>query len=167
MKLRGELYSDKYGTSNGKRTYFFNVKKNREGDLFLNLVESLRKFDDRFERQEIVIYEEHIEKFRDIMNSVIDKLIELREDKGSHSSYESRDRRSSYDNDDSYGSYNQRNHSRDRDDRRRDNRDDGRRDDRRRDNRESRDNRDDSNHDGERHESRESRDDNNHDGGDE
>ena len=81
MKLRGEIYSDKYNTSNGRRTYFFNIKKNREGSLFLNLVESMKKFDGRFDRQEIVIYEEHIEEFRETFNRVIDEFVALKQDK--------------------------------------------------------------------------------------
>ena len=34
-----------------KRTYFFNVKENRTGDLFLNIVESKKSEEDRFERR--------------------------------------------------------------------------------------------------------------------
>ena len=38
MGLRGEIYSSR--ASAGRRTYFYNVKENRNGDLFLNIVES-------------------------------------------------------------------------------------------------------------------------------
>ncbi len=72
MGARGEIYTEKLELTNGKRTYFFNVKENRNGDMFLALVESIRKFDDRYERQQIVIYEEHIELFVDVMNRVFD-----------------------------------------------------------------------------------------------
>lgn len=81
MKLRGEVFSDRFDIPNRKRTYFFNIKRNREGDLFLNLVESLKKFDDNFDRQEIVIYEEHIEEFRDKIDAVIQTFLEIRDRK--------------------------------------------------------------------------------------
>ena len=38
MGLRGEIFS--WRNTIGRRTYFFNVKENRTGDVFLNLVES-------------------------------------------------------------------------------------------------------------------------------
>jgi glycerol kinase len=38
MGTRGEVFSSKASTA--KRTYFFNVKENRLGDVFLNIVES-------------------------------------------------------------------------------------------------------------------------------
>jgi len=40
MGTRGEVFSSKANTA--KRTYFFNVKENRTGDIFLNVVESKR-----------------------------------------------------------------------------------------------------------------------------
>jgi hypothetical protein len=36
MGIRGEIYSTSVGLPN--RTYFFNVKENRLGDLYLNIV---------------------------------------------------------------------------------------------------------------------------------
>jgi hypothetical protein len=38
MGIRGEIFSTKVQLQN--RTYFFNVKENRMGDLYLNIVES-------------------------------------------------------------------------------------------------------------------------------
>jgi hypothetical protein len=61
MGIRGEVFSSKL--SSGKRTYFFNVKENRHGDLFLNLVESKKSGDSNFERHSIIVFEEDIENF--------------------------------------------------------------------------------------------------------
>ena len=41
MGQRGELFSSR--ANREKRTYFFNVKENRSGDLFLNIVESRKR----------------------------------------------------------------------------------------------------------------------------
>ncbi|QMU98864.1 DUF3276 family protein [Borrelia sp. A-FGy1] len=62
MGERGEIYSDKLFT-NSDRTYFFNVKENRKGDYFLNIVESKRNASGDFERHSVFIYEENIKEF--------------------------------------------------------------------------------------------------------
>ena len=76
MAQRGELFSARADTD--KRTYFFNVKENRVGDMFLNIVES-RKRDfpggghrDGFERQSVVIYEEDLRAFVDALDRALD-----------------------------------------------------------------------------------------------
>ncbi len=62
MGIRGEVYSERL--SAGTRTYFFNVKENRAGDLFLNLVESKKHGESGFERHQVMIFEEDIELFK-------------------------------------------------------------------------------------------------------
>ncbi len=49
----------------GNRTYFFNVKENRAGDIYLNVVESKKRGgdDDQFERHSIMIFEEDMGGF--------------------------------------------------------------------------------------------------------
>ena len=54
MGSRGELFSTRATTP--KRTYFFNVKENRHGDVFLNLVESKKATESDFQRQSIVVF---------------------------------------------------------------------------------------------------------------
>jgi len=61
MGLRGELFTTK--VSSEKRTYFFNVKENRVGDVFLNIVESKKGEEAEFERHQIMVYQEEIEMF--------------------------------------------------------------------------------------------------------
>ena len=62
MGQRGELFSSR--TTVGNRTYFFNVKENRVGDIYLNVVESKKRGDDaNFERHSIMIFEEDMGGF--------------------------------------------------------------------------------------------------------
>ncbi len=61
MGSRGEVFSTHITA--GKRTYFFNVKENRHGDVFLNLVESKKNEDSEFERHSIIVFQEDLENF--------------------------------------------------------------------------------------------------------
>ena len=61
MGIRGEVYSGR--VSAGERTYFFNVKENRKGDLFLNIVESKKHGETGFERHQVIVFEESLEQF--------------------------------------------------------------------------------------------------------
>lgn len=69
MAIRGELFSSQVITE--KRTYFFNVKENRTGSHFLNLVESTKKPDGSFDRHSIMVYEEDIENFMKELNKAL------------------------------------------------------------------------------------------------
>ncbi|MDR3301952.1 MAG: DUF3276 family protein [Spirochaetaceae bacterium] len=61
MGIRGEIFSTKVQFKN--RTYFFNVKENRLGDLYLNIVESKNKDPGEFERQSIVLFADDLQEF--------------------------------------------------------------------------------------------------------
>jgi hypothetical protein len=61
MGTRGEVFSSKANTA--KRTYFFNVKENRTGDIFLNIVESKKNGEDQFERRQVVVFREDMDAF--------------------------------------------------------------------------------------------------------
>ena len=61
MGVRGEIFSSR--ASSGNRTYFFNVKENRAGDLFLNIVESKKRGETAFERHQIVVFQEDFQQF--------------------------------------------------------------------------------------------------------
>ena len=61
MGLRGEVFTSKAFTE--KRSYFFNVKENRQGDLYLNLVESKKHGDTGFERHSVIVFQEDMELF--------------------------------------------------------------------------------------------------------
>lgn len=66
MAIRGEIFSSQVITE--KRTYFFNVKENRMGSHFLNIVESTKKPDGTFDRHSIMVYEEDIDNFMKELN---------------------------------------------------------------------------------------------------
>jgi hypothetical protein len=61
MGLRGELFSTKVVQQN--RTYFFNVKENRMGDLYLNIVESKNKETGGFDRQSVIFFADDLQEF--------------------------------------------------------------------------------------------------------
>ena len=61
MGTRGEVFSSK--ATSPKRTYFFNVKENRTGDLFLTIVESKKGEEDHFERRSVMVFKEDLSEF--------------------------------------------------------------------------------------------------------
>ncbi len=61
MGIRGELFSKVVQLD--KRTYFFNVKENRFGDLYLNIVESKNKDSGGFDRQSVVLFADDLQAF--------------------------------------------------------------------------------------------------------
>jgi hypothetical protein len=73
MGLRGEVFSTRANSE--KRTYFFNVKENRHGDLFLNIVESKKHGEEGFERHSVMVFEEDIEEFIESFNKASDFIV--------------------------------------------------------------------------------------------
>ena len=61
MGLRGELFSTRVLLQN--RTYFFNVKENRMGDLYLNIVESKNRETGGFDRQSVILFADDLQDF--------------------------------------------------------------------------------------------------------
>lgn len=62
MGERGEVFSSKVVRDD--RTYFFNVKENVYGDLYLNIVESRpTDTEGRFLRQSVLVYQEDLGAF--------------------------------------------------------------------------------------------------------
>ena len=72
MGIRGELFSSKY--INEKRSYFFNVKENRKGDVYLNIVESKKAESAGFERHQVVLFEEDLERFMRELEKAVDYM---------------------------------------------------------------------------------------------
>jgi hypothetical protein len=72
MGSRGEIFSAR--VASGPRTYFFNVKENRTGDLFLNLVESKKSGEADFDRHSIVVFQEDLSRFLDGLNQAVEYL---------------------------------------------------------------------------------------------
>ena len=61
MGQRGELFSTRVMLPN--RTYFFNVKENRMGDLYLNIVESKNRDAGGFDRQSVILFADDLQEF--------------------------------------------------------------------------------------------------------
>ncbi|MCL1814601.1 MAG: DUF3276 family protein [Treponema sp.] len=61
MGVRGEIFSTRMILPN--RTYFLNVKENRMGDLYLNIVESKNKETGGFERQSVIVFADDLPAF--------------------------------------------------------------------------------------------------------
>ncbi|MDR2543529.1 MAG: DUF3276 family protein [Treponema sp.] len=61
MGVRGELFSSRVILQN--RTYFFNVKENRMGDLYLNIVESKNRDNGGFDRQSVILFADDLQLF--------------------------------------------------------------------------------------------------------
>lgn len=67
MGARGELFTTEVYLDN--RSYFFNVKENRTGDVFLQIVESKNRDGADLDRHQIAIFAEDMQKFLQGMNS--------------------------------------------------------------------------------------------------
>ncbi|MBR0155106.1 MAG: DUF3276 family protein [Treponema sp.] len=61
MGIRGELFTTQVVLDN--RSYFFNVKENRAGDIFLQVVESKKGDGSDFDRHQIAVFAEDMQKF--------------------------------------------------------------------------------------------------------
>jgi hypothetical protein len=61
MGIRGEVFSTRVLLQN--RTYFFNVKENRMGDLYLNIVESKNMETGGFDRRSIILFADDLQEF--------------------------------------------------------------------------------------------------------
>ncbi|WP_428771451.1 DUF3276 family protein [Treponema sp. HNW] len=61
MGARGELFTTQIVLEN--RSYFFNVKENRTGDVFLQIVESKNKNGEAFDRHQIAVFAEDMQKY--------------------------------------------------------------------------------------------------------
>lgn len=71
MGIRGELYTEQVKAEN--RTYFFNVKENSKGDVFLQVVESKQSEGAGFDRHAVVVFESEMRLFL----QGLDKCIEF------------------------------------------------------------------------------------------
>ena len=70
MGIRGELFSTRI-TCEG-RTYFFNVKENRMGDLFLTIVESKPTEAENFDRRSVVVFRDDVPQFLKAFQGALD-----------------------------------------------------------------------------------------------
>ncbi|MFN8310541.1 MAG: DUF3276 family protein [Chitinophagales bacterium] len=58
-----------------RRTYFFDVKNTRQGDFFITITESKKKFDsDGYESHKIFLYKEDFKKFMEALNETVNHV---------------------------------------------------------------------------------------------
>jgi hypothetical protein len=69
MSARGELFTTQISLDN--RSYFFNVKENRTGDVFLQIVESKSRDGEDFDRHQIAIFADDLQKFLQGMDKTL------------------------------------------------------------------------------------------------
>lgn len=58
----------------GNRTYFLDVKTTKDKDLYLKISESKRISESEFERHQIIVFEEGINKFTEKLVEIVEKM---------------------------------------------------------------------------------------------
>jgi len=71
-----EIYSDRI--TKGNRTYFFDIKKNDYGDLYMKISER-KKTENGFDHYRLMVFEEDMNDFVQAFNKLQDKFKELKE----------------------------------------------------------------------------------------
>ncbi|MGF7108076.1 PUR family DNA/RNA-binding protein [Treponema pedis] len=79
MGIRGELFTTQIPAEN--RTYFFNVKENTKGDVFLQIVESKASEGVGFDRHAVVIFEDEMRAFLQGLDKSIEFIEKNRKEK--------------------------------------------------------------------------------------
>jgi len=73
-----EIYSNKI--TKGSRTYFFDIKKSGNGDLYLKISES-KKTGSGFEHHRLMVFDEDLKDFVETLKKSLTKFKELKEPK--------------------------------------------------------------------------------------
>lgn len=73
-----EIYSNKI--TKGSRTYFFDIKKSENGDLYLKISES-KKMGSGFEHHRLMVFDEDLKDFVEALKKSLTKFKELKEPK--------------------------------------------------------------------------------------
>lgn len=67
-KDKERLFSGTIGA--GGKTYFFDVKAAKTGSRYLIITESSKKKDGSFSRNQILVFEDHLAKFQDMLREI-------------------------------------------------------------------------------------------------
>ena len=67
-----KIFSTKFQA--GNRTYFLDVKTTKDGDRYLKICESKRTGETEFERHQIIVFNEEIDKLAEKVTEVADKM---------------------------------------------------------------------------------------------
>lgn len=73
---REEIYTDKLTKDN--RTYFFDIKKRENGDLYLKISES-KKTGSHFEHHRLMVFDEDLKDFVEALKKSLIRFKELKE----------------------------------------------------------------------------------------
>jgi len=79
MGARGELFTTQIYLDN--RSYFFNVKENRTGDVYLQIVESKNRDGAEQDRHQIAIFSDDMQKFLQGMDKSLEYIEKARKEK--------------------------------------------------------------------------------------
>lgn len=79
MAIRGELFTNQVNLDN--RSYFFNVKENRKGDVFLQIVESKLKEGQEAERRDIVVFADDLKEFLGGMEEALGAIDKIKKER--------------------------------------------------------------------------------------
>lgn len=71
---KDDLFSTSFHA--GRRTYFLDIKKTKDGDKYIKISESKRTDQGDFERHHIIVFQEDIDKFADAVAKTIKKMKE-------------------------------------------------------------------------------------------
>lgn len=71
-----EIYTD--NLKKGNRTYFFDIKKSKNDDLYLKISES-KKTENNYENQRLIIFDEDLNDFIESLKKSLTKFKELKE----------------------------------------------------------------------------------------
>ena len=78
---KDEIYSNSVRA--GKRTYFFDIKSTRGGDLYVTVTESKKKFNPDgkffFEKHKLFLYKEDFDKFEEGFREALEAISKLKE----------------------------------------------------------------------------------------
>ena len=77
----------------GKRTYFLDVKKTKDGDKYIKICESKRTGNDEFDRHQIMVFQEDIDNFMEAVSVAVNKLKESEKNIKLDKSYSVADKR--------------------------------------------------------------------------
>lgn len=79
MGARGELFTTQVYLDN--RSYFFNVKENRTGDVFLQIVEAKSRDGAEQDRHQVAVFAEDMQKFLQGMEKSLDFIEKERKER--------------------------------------------------------------------------------------
>lgn len=72
--IKDDIFSTSFHA--GKRTYFFDIKKTKDGNKYIKITESKRIDSDNFERHQIMVFQEDIDKFADAVAETVKEIKE-------------------------------------------------------------------------------------------